>query len=206
MGDIGSDLFRLGADLSVSRKWDLQRSFTWRLLMLETFNGVLGDYVSQYCQDIIFGDYSMSELSIQKYGAFQRFYAGIQSIDVVDLTFLIPTDNSVQAYFYGWYDRIVDTKGFYSPKSFYRKDVYFLLSDQTGSMTSAYRFRGMFPKTHPKVHPSYESDDVLKATVSLSVDSIELTSLTGVLHKKAVGSLGNVVNPDKVENSILGRK
>jgi len=204
MKNIGLDLSKLGAAPSVTSKWDLQRAFTWRLFMLASFNGVLGYYVSQYCQDIVFGDYAMSELSMRKHGAFQRYYAGIQAIEAVDLVFLLPTDSSVQDYFYGWYERIIDRQGYYHPKIEYSRDMYLLLSDQSGSMTSTYRFKGAFPKNHLRIHPSYEIDDVMKASISLSVDGIVPTSLLGTIRKGAMDLLGNVVDVNKLERSVLG--
>jgi hypothetical protein len=181
MQSLGFNISGLGNVLR-AKTWHLQRTFSWKLLMHSNFNGVLGYLVSQYCQDISFGDYRISELSTVQHGAFQRFYAGLQSIESIDLVFLVPSDNSVMDYFYGWYDRMIDSDGYYSAKHNYRRDVYLLMYDQSGEESTRFRLIGTFPTGHPKIHPTYEQDDVLHMSITLSVDSIEPSSI-GVLQK-----------------------
>lgn len=197
MQSLGFNISGLGNVLR-AKTWHLQRTFSWKLMMHSNFNGVLGYLVSQYCQDISFGDYRISELSTLRYGAFQRFYAGLQSIDSVELTFLIPTDNSVMDYFYGWYDRIIDSEGYYSPKSNYRKDIYLLMYDQSGVESVRFRLTGAFPQGHPKLHPpSYNEDGVLHMTITLSVDSVSPSSLIGSFRKGVMNLLSPITDRAK---------
>jgi len=178
MASFGLDLAGLGSSL-ITKTWHLQRVFDWQLLMLSDFGGTIGYLVSQFCQDITFGDYRISEVSSLKHGAFQRFYAGVQTIDEVTLLFLIPTDNSVMDYFYAWYEKMIDQNGYYYPKNVYKRDVYIALYDRTKVESARFRLKGCFPKSHPIIHPSYASEGVMMAQITLSVDSIETSSLIG---------------------------
>jgi len=170
----GLDISGLGFFLS-SKTWNLQRAYNWSLMMPSDFSGVLGYLVSQYCQDVTFGDYSISELSVMKSGAFQKFYAGLQTIDTVTLLFLVPSDNSLREYFYGWYERMIDKEGYYYPKLNYKRDVYLMFYDQSGLENVRFLMKGCFPKTHLVEHPSYTDDGVLMAQITLSIDKIEPT-------------------------------
>jgi len=169
--NIGFDLSGIGGKF-LQKYWMLQRAYRWQLLMPHNFGGNIGYLVSQYCQDINFGDYSMEDLSKMRYGPYQRSYAGLQSIDTVTLTFLVPTDNSVYDYFYAWSNSIVTPQGFYNPKNEYQKTIFAVLYDRPGVQTAKFVLKGVFPITRPKLPLSYSSDKILTSVVTLSVDSI----------------------------------
>ena len=193
MATFGFDLSSLGSTL-ITKTWHLQRAYNWQLMMHHNFGGTIGYLVSQFCQDVVFGDYSIAEMSTLKYGAFQRFYAGMQNIDTVTMLFLVPTDNSVTDYFYAWYEKVVDRKGYYSPSAVYKRNIYLMLYDQTKVESVRFKLKGCFPKTHPVVHPSYTDEGVLIAQVTLSVDDIEPSSLIG----KVRGMLTDIVTGSPV--------
>jgi hypothetical protein len=172
MASFGIDLAGLGST-PITKTWHLQRAYDWQLMLLHNFGGAIGYLVSQFCQDITFGDYSIADLSTMQHGAFQRFYAGLQTIDSVTLVFLIPTDNSVMDYFYAWYERMIDKQGYYSPKNNYKRDVYIMLSDRTKLEIIRFRLKGCFPRSHPTIHPSYTDEGIMMAQVVLSVDKID---------------------------------
>ena len=198
---IGFNLSGVGAFLS-TKLWLLQRTFNWQLLMPHDIGGVVGYKVSQYCQDVEFGDYSIVEISAMRYGAFQRFYAGLQDIDVITLTFLKPIDNSVLDYFYGWFDLVIDKKGYYYPKNHYKKDIYVMLYDRTGIESVKFRLRGTFPVTRPIIRAAYGVEDILRLTVSLRVDLIELHSIIGAVREGVSNFLAPVTSRAK---DILGK-
>jgi hypothetical protein len=183
MATFGFDLSGLASTL-ITKTWHLQRAYNWQLMMYHNFGGTIGFLVSQFCQDIVFGDYSIAEMSTMKYGAFQRFYAGLQNIDVVTLLFLVPTDNSVTDYFYAWYEKVIDSKGYYSPSSRYKRQIYIMLYDQTKVESVRFKLKGCFPKSHPIIHPSYTDEGILMAQVNLSVDAVEPSSLIGEVRGK----------------------
>jgi len=193
MQKLGFNISGLGNTLR-ARTWHLQRAFNWQLMMPSNFGGAVGYLVSQFCQDVQVGDYSLSELSTTRYGAFQRFYAGSQGIQSIDLTFVVPADNSVLDYFYGWYDKMIDSRGYYFPKSNYRRDIYVILYDRSGVESTRFKIIGTFPTGHPRYHPSYETDDVLRTTITLSVDAIEPSSLIGSFRKGVTNLLSPVIN------------
>lgn len=178
--NIGFDLSGIGANL-LTRIWMLQRSFNWQLIMPQNINRIVGYLVSQYCQEIRFGDYSIGEVSALRYGPKQRFYAGLETIDTVTLTFLKPTDNSVLTYFYGWSELMIDKDGYYYPKNNYKKNIYVILYDRTGIQTTKFILKGVFPKRKPSYFLSYASEDIAKLEIELRVDSIEIKK--GLLNK-----------------------
>lgn len=198
---------RIGFDLSgiagnhLRRTWMLQRTFNWQLIMPHNFRGNVGFLVSQYCQDARFGDYSMRELSKMRYGPYQRSYSGLQDIDSVVLTFLVPIDNSVYDYFYSWSELIVDARGHYHPKNEYKKNIYIIMYDRTGIQSTKFILKGAFPKTKPKVALSYVSEGIVTSTMELSVDYIEVENFIGTIREEVINLVGNVAGKAK---SILG--
>jgi len=173
MQNLGLDLYGFGANY-LTKIWHLQRTFNWQLMMPDDINGMIGYLVSQYCQEIRFGDYNISDVSILRYGAEQRFYAGLQSIDTVTLTFLKPVDNSVLSYFYGWYKLMISKEGHYFPKNHYKKNIYVILYDRSGLQSTKFELKGAFVKRKPAYHLTYTEEDILKLEVELCVDNIEI--------------------------------
>lgn len=200
MQRIGFDLSGIGGN-TLRRTWMLQRTYNWQLIMPHNFRGNVGFLVSQYCQDARFGDYSMRELSKLRYGPYQRSYPGLQDIDTVFLTFLIPIDNSVYDYFYSWNELIVDVHGYYHPKNEYKKNIYIILYDRTGVQSTKFTLKGTFPKMKPKLVLSYPTESILTLTMELSVDYIESESFIGTIREEAMNLLGNIGSKAK---SLLG--
>lgn len=191
MATLGFDLS--GAGYSVLTKtWLLQRKYNWQLLLPHNINGNIGFLVSQYCQDVQFGDYGMSALSQLKYGAFQRFYAGMQDVSRVTAVFLAPVDNSVLSYFHGWYHLMVDSSGYYFPKNHYKKSMFVAMYDRSYVESVRFELKGAFPVRKPFVDLSYGVEDVLKYEVELSVDRIEMTSLIGSIREGITTVAGDV--------------
>jgi len=167
------------AGIYFRRIWALQRTFNWQLLMPDTINGLFGLLVSQYCEDVRFGDYSINSISSLRYGPKQRFYADLEEIKSVTLVFISPVDNSVLNYFYGWRELIIDKDGYYSAKNRYSKTIYIALYDRSGVESTQFVLRGCWPKTNPSLGLSYPSEDVLRLELEMSVDRISHKSLIG---------------------------
>lgn len=191
MQNIGFDLSGVGGNF-LRRSWMLQRTFNWQLIMPHDFRGNLGFLVSQYCQDVDFGDYRMSELSTMRYGAYQRFYAGLQDISAVTLTFLVPVDNSVYDYFYAWSELIVDKQGYYHPKNEYKKNIFAIMYDRTGIQATKFTLKGVFPINKAAAGLSYSSEGILTLKMTLSVDSIEPSSFLGSIRSAVTGVVQDV--------------
>jgi len=189
--NIGFDLSGIGGSF-LRRSWMLQRTFNWQLIMPHDFRGNLGFLVSQYCQDVDFGDYHMSELSMMRYGAYQRFYAGLQDISSVTLTFLVPVDNSVYDYFYSWSELIVDKRGYYYPKNTYKKNIFVMMYDGTGIQATKFTLKGVFPTNKAAAGLSYSSEGVLTLKMTLSVDSIEPSSFLGDVRSAVTGVVQDI--------------
>jgi hypothetical protein len=200
----------IGYDLSglvfpdVSKTWALQRQYLWNLFMPHSINGILGHLVSQYCQEIRIGQYSMRQLSIMQYGAFQRFYAGVQNIQSSRLTFLMPIDNTVIDYFQGWYDLIIDAAGYYYPKNEYKKNVYVALYDKTRVESMRFILHGAFPTTRPSVDLSYTSEDMLRINVDLQVNQVEVYSLISKVRTDVTNVVGDVARKAKESLGDMG--
>lgn len=201
--DLGRTISPLSFDLSglgfttLSKIWMLQRKYNWQLMMPENIEGIMGMFVSQYCQDVKFGDYSISKLSSIQYGAVQRFYAGVQGIKTASLTFVAPVDNSVLEYFYSWYNLMIDTDGFYHPKSEYKKTIFVSLYDRSGVESVRFTLMGTFPTTKPSIDLSYTSNEIQHYTIGLNVDYLEMYSLVGSVLKTAGGVISKIVGMGK---------
>ena len=188
MQTIGFDLAGIGGNL-LRRTWLLQRTYNWQLIMPHDFKGNIGFLVSQYCQDVNFGDYTMSQLSMLRYGAYQRFYAGLQDISSVTLTFLVPVDNSVYDYFYSWSELILDAQGYYHPKNNYKKNIFAIMYDRTGIQATKFTLKGVFPINTVAAGLSYNSENILTLTMNLSIDSIEPSSFLGDIRSGVTGAI-----------------
>lgn len=205
MQRIGFDLSGIGGNL-LRKTWMLQRTYNWQLIMPHNFRGNIGFLVSQYCQDVRFGDYSMRELSKMRYGPYQRSYPGLQDIDSAILTFLVPVDNSVYDYFYSWNELIVDVHGHYHPKNEYKKNIYVILYDRTGVQSTKFVLKGAFPKMKPKLVLSYASEGITTLTMELSVDYIGVESFIGTIREEVTNLLGNIAGKAKDILGTIGTK
>jgi len=194
---LGFDLANLGTYALARKTWVPQRRYVWQLIMPHVIAGIPGYMVSQLCQDIRFGDYSIAEVSKLRYGAYQRFYAGLQEIGSVFMTFLVTVDNSTYDYFYGWHRMIVDEHGYYHPKSEYKKNIYVALYDRSGVPSITFKLKGAFPKTKPMLELSYASDDILTLPVELAIDKIETSSLIGSIRTGVTNFAGSVTRKVK---------
>lgn len=189
---LGYGLSGVGAFLT-TRLLMLQRVYEWQLLLPHDFGDIMGLGVSRYCQDIEFGDYSITEISTMKHGAFQRFYAGLPTIDVVTLTFLKSVDNSVSDYFYAWFNSMISEEGYYSPKSRYKRDIHAVLYDRTGVESARFKLMGAFPLSRiPRIRASWADENVLRVSVRLRVDDIEMSSFIGGVREGVTNILGPV--------------
>jgi len=191
MATLGFDLSGVGFS-GLSKTWMLQRKYNWQLMLPHNIDGNIGLFISQYCQDIQFGDYSMSPLSQLKRGAFQSFYAGMQTVSKITATFLAPVDNSVLGYFHGWYNKVIDEEGYYHPKQDYSKNIYVAMYDRSYVESVRFELRGAFPIGKPVVSLSYGEDEMLKYVVELSVDKIEMTSLIGSIRSGVMSVAGDM--------------
>ena len=172
---LGFDLLGFGASVA-TKTWQLQRVYHWQLFLPSIIGGVPGILVSQYCQAIQFKDYS-SEVDKIRYGAEQRGYAGERSIDSATLVFIAPTDQTVFNYFDAWSRLKVDHRGFYGPKSKYKKSVYLVLHDSAGVETNRFTLKGCFPMNKQGFEGAYEVEDVQRLRYTLNVDSVTPGSL-----------------------------
>lgn len=175
---------------ALTRTWMLQRKFLWQLFMPSSINGVQGFLVSQYCQDASFGPYGLSGVTKMQYGAFTRFYSGLQDIKSVTLTFVLPVDNTVIDYFHGWYHLMIDQQGYHHPKMDYAKQIYISLYDRSGIESVKFVMTGAFPTLKPTIDLSYGANDVQYVNVLLSVDNIETWSLTGSIRSAITDLMG----------------
>lgn len=193
---LGFDLPALAGSL-ITKIWMLQRTFNWQVILPDNVGSIPGLLVSQYCQDIRFGDYSITEISAMRHGSDQRFYAGLRDIEQVPMTFVMPVDNAVHEYFQNWRNLMVDSDGYFYPKSNYARDIYVFLFDRSGVQSAKFVLKGCFPRTCPPLTLSYTEDSVLKWNIDLFVDYIEESSLLGSVRSAVLGVIGGAVNAVK---------
>jgi len=162
---IGSSIKDFGANLR------LQRSYNWEILLPDVV-GLRGTDVSKFCQSVSFGQYNVDEIDHLRYGPFRTKYAGKLEIVELKLMFIVPIPDIVSEYFLRWRELVIDKAGLYSPKVKYVKDAHVVLYDVDGKEVSKFRFIGVFPKELPEFDLSYESEEILKYRVALSVDKV----------------------------------
>ncbi len=187
--DLPFDFSGLGIR-AAAKVWMLQRKYLWQLFLPSTINNVLGYGVSQFCQEVAFGPYALSDVMRMQQGAFMRFYAGLQDIKTVNLMFLLPSDNTVLDYFYGWYHLMIDEQGYHYPKKHYSKQAFVSLYDRSGIETVKFIMKGAFPLAKPPISASFGTNDVQSVAISLSVDNIEMWSLAGAARNSLADLLG----------------
>jgi len=202
---IGFDLSGIAGHIT-TRAWMLQRTYNWQLFMPHSLKGVMGIFVSQYCQSIRFGDYSITDISKMRYGPYNRFYASLQEIGSIFATFLVPVDRSVYDYFYNWHELIVDKNGYYSPKNRYAKTIYVSLYDRSGVESTKFILKGVFPRNKPSVDAAYASEEVLVLPVEFSVDKIEVEGLIGSIRSGVEKFAGSVAEKTKNLFGKIGAK
>jgi hypothetical protein len=176
-----------------TKLWMLQRTYNWQFLLPEDIGGISGIWVSQYCQDVRFGDYSISDVPFMQYGSKQRFYAGKETIEPIGVSFIMPVDNSPYEYFKEWRKLVIDDKGFYHPKNVYKKDAHLVFFDRTGIQSVSFVFKGCFPLLSPKFSPSYAADDVVRFSLDLSVDYMQVSGLLSEVGKAIIKGVTGVV-------------
>lgn len=185
---IGFDLLGFGAG-AATRTWQLQRVYDWQLFLPHIIGGIPGFMVSQYCQGVQFDDYAMDMDKI-RHGAEQRGYAGERKIDTATLVFVSPTDQSVFNYFAAWSALEVDSRGFFNPKSKYKKSMYIILHDSAGIETNRFTLKGCFPLNKHGFKGAYDEENVHRLVYRMNVDSVipgSLISRIGSLVRTGIG-------------------
>jgi len=183
----------------------VQRDYNWDFF-LPLIGLVPGIVMTKYCQSISIGQYDIAEIVERSRGPEKSFYPGKLDIDELTATFIVPTPDIVSAYFHGWKNLIVDKRGFYGLPSKYKKNATIVLYDRTLSIpTNLISIKKMWPITFPKFNLSYESEDVVKHSitfkfekVAFGLDAFSSDTLTGKAKTQAKQFLPNAA--DKVKN------
>lgn len=169
----------------------LQRTYNWDVVLPDisslfgkstgilgsigkVLEGIQGFAVSQFCQSVEFGDYSLNEISTIRYGAYQANFPGLFVADRVRMSFLKPMPDVVSMYFYAWKKLIMDADGLYNVKSKYQKTIYIRFLDSTGISIQRYKLTGCFPVSFPKYMLDYERSGVERVNIEFMVDKIEM--------------------------------
>jgi len=164
----------------VLSKIRLQRNYLWDVLLPDIGNffgintmGLVGLTIGQLVQSVQFGDYSIENPSVMRVGPFQASFAGLLTVDKVQMTFLKTQPDAVSGYFNAWKNLIVDQQGLFQPKSKYQKTIYVRFIDSSGIAFGRYKLIGCFPSMFPKYQLDYDKSDVTKVTVVFTCDKIE---------------------------------
>lgn len=128
--------------------------------------------IGQYCQEISFPQYNMTDLNKIQFGGEQRGYAGFFSISSMRATFLKPNPDIVLPYFEAWKRLIVDDKGFFGVKNDYALTSYILIEDVTKDVSTVVKLMGTFPTKFPEHSFSYRSEKVVEYSVEFNIDKV----------------------------------
>jgi hypothetical protein len=155
-----------------------QRDYLWEVVLpdigigINVF-GLMGFAMGQLVQSVSFGDYSITNPSSMRLGAFQASFANLLEVPPVTITFLKTMPDTVSAYFNSWKNLIVDKQGLFSPKNEYQKNIHIRFVDQSGIALGWYKLIGCFPITFPKYDLGYAKEEVTKVEIVFKVDKIE---------------------------------
>lgn len=172
-GAVASAALRVAGNVlgGVLSKGGLQRSYNFEFLPPGI--GVFApEAIGQHCQEIDFGEYSVSSDNVIRYGAEQRGYSNFMSMPKVRLSFVKPAFDLVFAYFSAWRSLMIDDSGYFGVKSEYAFPSYVLIEDTTKDVSAVVKMLGTFPTKMPSHALSYRKDDVVLFDVELNVDKI----------------------------------
>ena len=154
-----------------------QRTYNWDVLMFFSMGGIRGELLSKFCQDVKFGDYSLQDLIQLRWGGKSEFFPGTMQLEAITFTFVIPTPDLVGMFFRAWRDKILSPQGFYGLKHDYMRNIYIWLDSTSYFPSSRYILKRAFPLTPPTFDLSYGTDDVLRYTITMSVDRVEIAGI-----------------------------
>jgi len=160
----------------VLNKARYQRSYLWDVLLPDigfSLGGFVGLAISQFIQEVSFGDYSIESPNVMRYGPYEASFAGLFKVEPVTMTFIKTMPDIISPYFNAWKNLIVDASGLYQPKANYQKDIYIRFLDSTGLAVGRYKLKGCFPIKFPAYRLNYGSNEVLKVEVQFRTDRIE---------------------------------
>lgn len=186
--DIASNVAKstLGEELShqlfdnyvhLERYTEWQREYNWEIVFPFSMGRVPGMVVSKYCRAVAFGDYNFKELFEQQRGPKSLFTPGTLSIQEITAVFLVPVPNLLHGYFAAWKDLIVDPNGFYSEQQHYKRPIYVRMYTTQGITSGTIKLVGCFPKTFFRYELSYEKENLVRYTITFSVDDIEFSGM-----------------------------
>jgi len=154
-----------------------QRTYNWDVFFFYSMGGIRGELLSKFCQDIKFGGYSISDIVELRKGGRQEFYPGAMDINIVTMTFVIPSPDIVGKFFQSWRELIVDRQGFYGVKNVYAKNIYVWVEGNNYFPSSRYVLKKAFPLDVPTFDLSYGEEGVLRYSINFKVDRVELAGI-----------------------------
>ena len=153
-----------------------QRSYLWDVLLPDIgfqMGGLVGFALSQFIQEISFGDYNITNPTTMRYGPYQASFAANFDVGKVKMTFLKTMPDIVSPYFNSWKNLIIGPDGLYNAKTKYQKTIYIRFMDSTGMTIGQYKLLSCFPVTFPSYDLSMSKNEVVKVSVEFQCDKIE---------------------------------
>lgn len=147
--------------------------------MFFSMGGIRGELLSKFCVDINFGDYSLQDLIELRWGGKSEFFPGTMRIDQVSMTFVVPNPDIVGMFFQAWRNKILTPQGFYGVKFDYMRNIYVWLETTNYFPISRFVLKRAYPLTVPSFKMSYDEENVLRYTITMSVDRVETAGIGG---------------------------
>jgi hypothetical protein len=158
----------------IRTSWNLQRSYLWEAILPLIGNNA--DQVSKQCIDVKFGDYSVSEPLVLRWGAYLEKYSGLLNVTNITLTFVETEEGTVYNYFKAWRNLIVTPAGFFTEKENYARQMSLILYRQNYDDGLNFTCWGVWPLSMPQYTLNFTNDDIVRISIELSVDRIELVT------------------------------
>ena len=105
------------------------------------------------------------------------YYTKSNDIGSITLEIVEHEDGKSFEYFQKWQDMIANSNGTFNPPFYYKKNINFFRLDQTKTKILLDKYKGYFISGISDVANDYETNGLVKFTVTLTGDSVEHQNL-----------------------------
>jgi hypothetical protein len=137
--------------------------------------------VSTRCRSIDFKEYGIENLTTMQYGPWQRFFAGVFSIQTYRMRFVISKPDVVTDYFLAWRELVIDRDGYYHGSNNYKLPVDVFIRDMFDDLEKEefnrkFTLQQSFPKAYPEWRFDQDSKDASYVDIEFSTSGVKSES------------------------------
>lgn len=168
---------RLQEAISRKRKTTPMKSYSWHI-ELPFLNGFEGDHFDISTR-ILSVNLPYNNFSTDKEMHQNSYWYYANGVDIGDITIEVMEfeDCKTFEYFEYWQNMISNSNGTFNPPKFYKKDVNFYRLDGLKRQIINDKYQGYFVSGISEVSNDYDTNDVVRYTITLTGDSVTHTNL-----------------------------